>query len=395
MDSSHQINVPLRSGGKKIRKRRELDALIAHSFGKKQLIRRTTLNRLSQDKLLSVSTDDAEDYTCVQMNRPKNNCSTNRCHNRKYMLCKPLLLFMASMLLIGLFYWMYLDLRREIYDYRQKIEEVAVMNQDLPDTLQNWHEISTLLEKNQTATTIRLNELERTMEMLRINFTKYRASADVQQNYAKEQKLVADFGAKIESVVTDMESIKDHYANVLNKQTKMQTDLNDLNGKVMDAQEKVVHVGEILSNFSKEEVFIKSYLRNDSVRLLDLMDGLNLTFTQKWNALHKNIESNKLQLIELLSSVTNVTKHFASMENNWEDYKTKIKDYQGLMHRIENDVSNLKLKSRTIDQSIADMHTRCNNSNETLTNPRKISNDEYNQKNTTTSQERKEVIQIH
>ncbi|XP_017469651.1 PREDICTED: uncharacterized protein LOC108361531, partial [Rhagoletis zephyria] len=234
MDSSHQINVPLRSGGKKIKKRRELDALIAHSFGKKQTIRRNNLNRLSQDKLLSASTDDAEDYTWIQLHRPKNARSANRCQNRKSMICKRLLMFIASILLIGLLYWMYLDLRQEIYDYRQKLEEVARMNQDLPDTLQKWHELSTLLERNQTAATIRLYELEKRVEKLRTNFIKYRAFADTQQNYAKEEKIVADFGAKIEAIVTDMEKFKDHYSDIVNKQSRMQTDLNDLNIKNME-----------------------------------------------------------------------------------------------------------------------------------------------------------------
>lgn len=68
MDRSHQICVPFRPGGKKIRKRRELDALIAHSVAKKMSIPRTVLNINSKEKLLSASTDDAEDYTWVQMN---------------------------------------------------------------------------------------------------------------------------------------------------------------------------------------------------------------------------------------------------------------------------------------------------------------------------------------
>lgn len=35
MESASQVIVPLRSGGKKMRKRRELDALVAHSLGKR------------------------------------------------------------------------------------------------------------------------------------------------------------------------------------------------------------------------------------------------------------------------------------------------------------------------------------------------------------------------
>lgn len=62
MECHHRIEVPLRSGGgKKMKKRRELDALIAHSLTKRGIRRPVQ----SQDKLLSVSTDDPDEYTWV------------------------------------------------------------------------------------------------------------------------------------------------------------------------------------------------------------------------------------------------------------------------------------------------------------------------------------------
>lgn len=102
------------------------------------------------------------------------------------------------------------------------------MIKDLPDILQKWHEVSTLLRNNQTTTIIRLNELERTTEKLRLNFTKDKWTLDRQQNFAKEKKMIAAFGAKIEAVITDMESFKHYYSGVVNKQTEIQTNLNDL-----------------------------------------------------------------------------------------------------------------------------------------------------------------------
>lgn len=64
MDCNHFIEVPLRSGGgKKMKKRKELDALVAHSLTKRGSHR--TIN--SQDKLLSVSTDDLDDFAWVNI----------------------------------------------------------------------------------------------------------------------------------------------------------------------------------------------------------------------------------------------------------------------------------------------------------------------------------------
>ncbi|XP_054089196.1 uncharacterized protein Nua_1 isoform X2 [Zeugodacus cucurbitae] len=366
MDSSHQINVPLRSGGKKIRKRRELDALIAHSFGKNRSIRRTTLNNHSQDKLLSASTDDADDYTWVQMNRPKNNDTicTNRCHNRKYMLCKLLLVLIAIAVIIGLIYWMYLDLRQEMYSYRQKIEEVAVMNKDLPEILQKWHEVSTLLRNNQTTTIIRLNELERITEKLRMNFTTYKSTLDGQNNFAKEEKIVAAFGAKIEAVITDMESFKDYYSGVVNKQIEMQTNLNDLSAKILDAQERDVKSSEASKNFSKEISVIKLYLRNDSTRVQDSWNELSQNISLKLTTLHQNVQRNELQIAELMRHMENISMHIALVENYWRNNNIKIKDCQGLTHNIE---------CSTLQEN---------------------SDEEYKQ-NSTISQKTKNVIEIH
>ncbi|CAD7011474.1 unnamed protein product, partial [Ceratitis capitata] len=194
----------------------------------------------------------------------------------------------AISILIGLLYWMYLDIRQEMYDYRQKIEEVAIMNRDLPDTLQKWHELSTLLLKNQTTSIIRLNDLERNLENLRINFTIYRTSADAQQNYAKEEKIVADFGAKIESVLTDMERFKDHYSGILKDHTKIKIDLKGLSENLTDAQQKALGLHEISSNYSQEVSSLKLYLRNNSISFQDFKNEVRLNFSHIWNELNGN-----------------------------------------------------------------------------------------------------------
>lgn len=86
MDSSHHVTVPLRYGIKKMRKRRDLDALLSQAKGGGGggsgggsascgggPLRRGNNNRgalYSQDKLLNnVSTDDQEDYNWVSITR--------------------------------------------------------------------------------------------------------------------------------------------------------------------------------------------------------------------------------------------------------------------------------------------------------------------------------------
>lgn len=102
------------------------------------------------------------------------------------------------------------------------------MNQDLPDTLQKWHETSTLLFKNQTVILSKINQLQVMVESLQSNFSSYKAFIGIKNNHAKDEKIVADFGAKIESIFTDIDSIKDHYNTIVNSQNILKSDLSEV-----------------------------------------------------------------------------------------------------------------------------------------------------------------------
>jgi len=102
------------------------------------------------------------------------------------------------------------------------------MSKNFPDTLQRWHETSSFLLKNQTAVISEINELQKTMESLRNNFSNLEAAVAAQRNHGKDEKLVADFGAKIEAVATDIEAIKEHYNKYTEVQKTLQADTEAL-----------------------------------------------------------------------------------------------------------------------------------------------------------------------
>lgn len=126
MDSAGgQGPVPLRVGGKKMRKRKELDALVAHSLAKraynngKRNIAGTGLT--SNDQLLSQSTDDQDDYSWTKVR------SGSRCRGVKrlavFRACGPLVLIMCMLLSLAFVYWLYFDIREQMADYRIRIEQ--------------------------------------------------------------------------------------------------------------------------------------------------------------------------------------------------------------------------------------------------------------------------------
>lgn len=53
--------------------------------------------------------------------------SSRRSHRKiaYFRMCGPLLLGIIGILIVGILYWLYFDLRQQLYDYRQKMEEGA------------------------------------------------------------------------------------------------------------------------------------------------------------------------------------------------------------------------------------------------------------------------------
>lgn len=120
MESTGHIAVPLRGGGKKMRKRRELDALVAHSSRGSSVGNRSGNGINSHDQLLSQSTDEQDEYVWT-----KSNSSSRARANRISFLrsCGPFLLVTSMLLSLGFVYWLYFDIRAQITDYRIRIEQ--------------------------------------------------------------------------------------------------------------------------------------------------------------------------------------------------------------------------------------------------------------------------------
>lgn len=126
MDSAGHVGVPLRVGGKKMRKRKELDALVAHSLAKRACNNGKRnggagIGLTSHDQLLSQSTDDQDEYMWTKVR------SNSRCRGVKrlslFRTCGPFMLITCMLFSLGFVYWLYFDIREQIADYRIRIEQ--------------------------------------------------------------------------------------------------------------------------------------------------------------------------------------------------------------------------------------------------------------------------------
>ncbi|KAH8237315.1 hypothetical protein KR038_009726 [Drosophila bunnanda] len=364
MDCHHRIEVPLRAG-KKMKKRRELDALIATQSSSKRANRRTAGGAThSQDKLLSVSTDDPDDYAWTNV------AGSSRRSHRKiayFRMCGPLLLGIIGILIVGILYWLYFDLRQQLYDYRQKMEEVSAMSKNFPDTLQRWHETSSYLLKNQTVVISEISELQKTMESLRNNFSNLEATVAAQRNHGKDEKLVADFGAKIEAVATDIEAIKEHYNKYMEVQKSLQVETEAL--KVNLSQLPTLQANALPANLSDDITALNKTTLN-SLKLLanDLKDANN-TLSQTTKMLSEEISLHKTKIDDLLDRSENITSHVATISNSWPEYKQKVTSFDESLDKIEKEITITNSKNSMLAASMDQLKSFCIQSMATKTSP--------------------------
>ncbi|XP_001360877.4 uncharacterized protein [Drosophila pseudoobscura] len=351
----HRIEVPLRSGGgKKMKKRRELDALIAQSSSSKRNTRRTGGATHSQDKLLSVSTDDPEDYAWTNVAG-----ATRRSHRKMayFRMCGPLLLGIIGILIVSILYWLYFDLRQQMSDYRQKIEEVSAMSKNFPDTLQRWHETSSYLMKNQTAVIYEINELQKAVEGLRMNFSSLEAAVAVQRNHGKDEKMVADFGAKIEAVATDIEGIKEHYNKYIEVQKSIQAETEALKANL--SQLPMLHANELPTNLSDDIADLNRTTLNSLKMLSNDLKVVNNTLSQTTNMLGEEISLHKTKIDDLMDRSENVTSHVATISNSWPEYKQKVANFEEALDKTEKEISLLTNKNTMLSAAVEQLKNFC------------------------------------
>ncbi|XP_034103063.1 uncharacterized protein LOC117567295 [Drosophila albomicans] len=344
MDCHHRIEVPLRSGGgKKMKKRRELDALIAHSITKKGSHR--TIH--SQDKLLSVSTDDPDDYTWMNVEG-----TTRRGHRKKlyFRKCAPFLFGITTALFVGILYWLYFDLRQQISDYRQKVEEVSAISKIFPDTLQQWHETTSFLIKNQTFVINQLNELNQNVNVLNGNLSSLQETVKAQRNYGQDEKLVADFGAKLEAVVTDIDGIKEHYNRYVELQKGLRSDMEMI--KVNVSQLATIKESAAPANFSNDVNTLNQTMQNALKKLESDLMNVNNTLIQSIKIINGEIVSHKNKLDDLLDRSQSITAHVTTLSNNWQEFQQKIISVNEQLDKMKGKLTITDNKNRMLSNAI-------------------------------------------
>ncbi|XP_037033461.1 uncharacterized protein LOC119072370 isoform X2 [Bradysia coprophila] len=365
MESVGHVVVPLRIGGKKMRKRRELDALVAHSLAKRacsSTSKRQASNGInSQDQLLSQSTSDQEDSTWSKVP------VSTRCRNKRYSCfrtCGPLVFILIIVVLFGFMYWLYFDLRQQLSEHRTKIEQVSACNQLLPDALQQWHESSKWLEKNQSAINSKLVEVQTQLDNIEKELIQMKESIHKKDIESEKDNLlvlqtnVATFGAKIQDLTVGMDELKERLREVQKNANQNKENLTQLITKFdvmtknqtssLNGLNNDLNTTNMLKNMSQ---FFTYEIKNLSLQL----STVNNTLSQKASGLEEDFRSQKPKFDALIENFANMSSHVTSIENDWTKYKQTALDFEENSMKMNAEIIYLKNNTDRIATSVNDM----------------------------------------
>uniref|UniRef100_A0A8W7P3D8 Uncharacterized protein n=1 Tax=Anopheles coluzzii TaxID=1518534 RepID=A0A8W7P3D8_ANOCL len=325
----HHVAVPLRVGGKKMRKRRELDALVAHSLAKgaKGGGRHAASNGVaSHDQLLSNSTDEQEDYSWQPKVRTQSRCRTKRFSCLR--TCGPLLFVSCIFISLGFMYWLYFDIRQQISQYRIRIEQVSATSQNVPEALQKWHETSKNLEQNQTALNGKLRDMQQVLTNFFTELKQLRETIDKKNENSQEAQLnrlqssVADLGSNIGDSNSRIGLLETRFDTIQAEQKQLNKTLDDLQNST--AVSDIIGGDGVAKGMQKTIAELRDQLTGQLNNLAQNVTGELQVLKQKNLWLESDLSNQTKRIEQLFDNTVNISSHVLSVEAVWLEVRNNI-----------------------------------------------------------------------
>ncbi|XP_049546395.1 uncharacterized protein LOC125957607 isoform X1 [Anopheles darlingi] len=346
----HHVAVPMRVGGKKMRKRRELDALVAHSLakGSKGSGRHIASNGVaSHDQLLSNSTDEQEDYSWQPKVRTQSRCRSKRFSCLR--TCGPLLFVSCIFISLGFMYWLYFDIRQQISQYRIRIEQVSATSQNVPEALQKWHETSKNLEQNQTALNGKLRDMQQRLTSFHEDLKQFREVLEKKKENSQETQFnrltanVADLGSNIGESKSRITVLETQISTIQDDQKQLNKTLNDIQNLFGRLQNTSAGSGIIggsgAQDLEKTIADLREQLTGRLDKLAENVTGELQTLRQKNLWLVADLANHTKRIEQLIDNTVNISSEVSSIESVWLD--------------IRNNMSGLEADRKTINDQLA------------------------------------------
>ncbi|KAG7189893.1 hypothetical protein KM043_006064 [Ampulex compressa] len=331
------MTVPLRQPMKKMKKRKELDALAPpHAIS-----RRGSGKRSSQE-LLTESSDERSEYWNVSSRGGR------KCRGRRSRTCPGFLkacsafLACASVLATASLIWLFIDVRQQLTSLRTELDQAIAGSEAVPDALQKCHSLSRDLQNNQTIIFSQLYDLKGQINNFTIQL------ADIQGGLRKVQEWFRA-APKLASVPDDLKALSSSVLSFGSQIRDLGVTVNTLkkaNAKVQDIQaivqsniSSIQHsVSELTNVTRRPEAPVTDELKIKTARIdaaiLQLRANLShvnetLSRTLKWAA--DDQKQDHSLLVALEDKTQNVSMKAIALENEC----AKLSEQTALMVSVE------------------------------------------------------------
>ncbi|XP_057328921.1 TNF receptor-associated factor family protein DDB_G0272098 isoform X1 [Microplitis mediator] len=310
------VTVPLRPPTKKMKKRKELDALAPS-----HVISRRVSGKRSSQELLTDSSDDRSEYWNVSV---RGNRKTAARRNRSCPgLLKACSAFFgcASLLATASLIWLFIDVRQQLTSLRTEVDQAIAGSEGVPDALQKCHSLSKDLQNNQTLLFSQLSDVRVQITNFTIQLT------NIQQGLHQVQELlhdtpeltnvpkklkdisssVATFGSTIQDLRVTVDGLKE-------TETKLQHILQQNITNIKATLDELTKVTQKLTMPTNESKVKTEELSNTISELRNNLSSINITLTAGYQWIRDDQKKDHELLVSLQDTTQNASMKVMSLE---------------------------------------------------------------------------------
>lgn len=364
-------------GGKKMRKRKELDALVGGVGVKRSTggCKRPGSGGVSpQDQLLSESTGEEEYWSSAKGGSGKGRKLYCTSHGKRHTsactallrLCT-ILLVMACVVATITVMWLFIDIKEQTTSLRSQLDQVSAGSDVIPESIQKCHSLTRQLEKNQTKINIqlqrvaqRLSNFSSMMIGIQTNLTKVERKLDDSPSPQLVPDMLERVGVTIAAFKAEILDMQSKASNIVNQQSEIKKLIDGLTGNVSsfnnDLKELKKHSsGMMPSDQSSKDDLLKLIIGEMEPKI----QQVNSTILSRVKWISDDLQkaqktiNNLTDESEYLKSLINTTLHDLKLQSR--DINTLRSDIKAYTKEWEE----LIVVTKTLESNVSKLATSC------------------------------------
>ncbi|XP_050520571.1 uncharacterized protein LOC126893996 isoform X1 [Daktulosphaira vitifoliae] len=338
-------------GGKKMRKRKELDALTGTIIGNNNKSRRLMYSSESDSCSSSRAPTPIKLRRQITRRRKSSFISNTWCSAFRMSLTFGCILWVMFVT------YTFLDIRKIQLHLQSQLDEVAAGNLGVPDDLQKCHAMSKQLQQNQTVIRQHVIEFKDKMDNLTQRIEKLQDGLSSVEGRIPTipltspgamrdlSKTVASFGSEIKDISNNVNSLKESSVLMQSNYNKLQFNITAINNTLSNLS-GVKNDESFVNNMSEK---FTSQLNNLSVNLT----SVNSTLTSKFDWVSGDQKSNRVEIEKLKENSQRLISQVKTIESECQASKDKINK---LSSDVDSKLSYLKIQIENITENVTNLH---------------------------------------